>query len=47
MPEDLNALETSLKELIREKEDSIKTGDFAEASLIQKEQEAVSRKIEL
>ena len=46
VPEDLNALETSLKELIREKEDSIKAGDFAEASLIQKEQEAVSRKIE-
>ena len=46
VPEELNALETSLKELICEKEDCIKAGDFTEASLIQKEQDEVSRKIE-
>ena len=39
VPDNLMALEESRKELIREKEESIRRGDFAEASLIQKEQE--------
>ena len=40
------ALEESRKELIREKEESIRRGDFAEASLIQKEQEQAEKKLE-
>ena len=45
MPENLNALETSFKELAKQKEDSIRNGDFAEASLVQKEQDEVQKKL--
>ena len=45
VPDNLTALEDSLKELAREKEESIRQGDFTEASLIQKEQEQVQRKL--
>ena len=46
VPENLTALEAAVKELAGQKEDSIKEGDFAEASLIQKEQEAAEQKLE-
>ena len=46
VPDNLIALEESRKELIREKEESIRRGDFAEASLIQKEQEQAEKKLE-
>ena len=46
VPDNLMALEESRKELIREKEESIRRGDFAEASLIQKEQEQAEKKLE-
>ena len=45
VPENLTALEDSVKELIRQKEESIRRGDFTEASMIQKEQEAVQEKL--
>ena len=45
VPDNLTALEDSLKELAGEKEESIRQGDFTEASLIQKEQEQVQRKL--
>ena len=45
IPDNLTALEDSLKELAKEKEESIRQGDFAEASLLQKEQEEVQRKL--
>ena len=45
VPDNLTALEDSLKELAGEKEESIRQGDFTEASLIQKEQEQVRRKL--
>lgn len=44
-PENLVKLEDSLKELIAQKTESIKAEDFAEASLIQKEQEEVQKKL--
>ena len=46
VPENLTALEAAVKELAEQKEDSIREGDFAEASLIQKEQEAAEQKLE-
>ena len=46
IPENLTKLEDSLKALIREKEESISAGDFTKAHLIQKEQEAVQKRIE-
>ena len=46
VPENLSKLEDSLKELIRQKEESIMAGDFTEAHLIQKEQQAVEKKID-
>ncbi len=45
-PENLASLENALKELSVQKEESIKAGDFAEASLIQKEQETAEHKLE-
>lgn len=45
MPETLIRLEDSLKKLIEQKTESIKAGDFTEASVLQKEQEAVQKKI--
>ena len=45
VPENLTALETSFKELAKQKEDSIRNGDFAEASLVQKEQDEVQKKL--
>lgn len=44
IPENLSKLEDSLKTLIREKEESIASGDFTKAHLIQKEQQAVQKK---
>lgn len=46
VPDNLTALEESVKELARQKEESIKNGDFTEASLIQKEQEEAGKKLE-
>ena len=46
VPENLTALETSFKELAGQKEESIRSGNFAEASLIQKEQDEVRRKLD-
>lgn len=45
VPENLKTLEVSLKELIQQKEESIKSGDFAEASLLHKEQKEVENKL--
>ena len=45
VPENLTALE-SFKELAGQKEESIRSGNFAEASLIQKEQDEVRRKLD-
>ena len=45
IPENLTALETSFKELAKQKEESIRNGDFAEASLVQKEQDEVQKKL--
>ena len=46
VPDNLTAMEDSLKELVQQKEESIRRGDFAEASLVQKEQEQVEKKLE-
>ena len=46
VPEHLRALEDSFKELAVQKEDSIRAGDFAEASMIQKEQDLVREKLD-
>lgn len=46
VPDNLTAMEDSLKELMQQKEESIRRGDFTEASLVQKEQEQVERKLE-
>lgn len=46
MPENVTKLEESIRELVRQKEESIKVGDFAEASLIQKEQQEAEKKLE-
>ena len=45
IPENLTALESSFKELAKQKEESIRNGDFAEASLVQKEQDEVQKKL--
>lgn len=45
VPENLTALETSFKELAKQKEDSIRNGDFADASLVQREQDEVQKKL--
>lgn len=46
VPDNLTVMEDSLKELMQQKEESIRRGDFAEASLVQKEQEQVEKKLE-
>lgn len=46
VPENLTALENSFKELGKQKEESIRNGEFTEASLIQKEQDEVKKKLE-
>lgn len=46
VPDNLTAMEESLRELVRQKEESIRNGDFTEASLIQKEQEQLEKKLE-
>ena len=46
VPDNLAALEETVKELAAQKEESIRRGDFAEASLIQKEQEQAEEKLE-
>ena len=46
VPENLTALDLRLKELERQKEESIKNGCFEEASLLQKEQEEAEKKSE-
>lgn len=44
VPEHLLKLEDTLKALLRQKEERIKEGDFAGASLVKKEQQAVEKK---
>ena len=46
VPDNLAALEETVKELAAQKEESIRRGDFTEASLIQKEQEQAEEKLE-
>ena len=46
VPENLTALDLRLKELEKQKEESIKNGWFEEASLLQKEQEEAEKKSE-
>lgn len=46
VPENLTALDLRLKELEKQKEESIKNGCFEEASLLQKEQEDAEKKSE-
>lgn len=46
MPENLTALEFRLKELEKQKEESIKNDCFEEASVLQKEQEETERRLE-
>ena len=46
VPENFTALEESLKELVQQKEENIRRGDFDRASLIQKEQEQAETKLE-
>ena len=46
VPENLEKLETMLQEMLARKEEEIKAGNFAEASLIHQEQEQVVKKIE-
>lgn len=45
VPENLQSLEEALTELARQKEESIQREDFAEASILQKEQEQVEEKL--
>ena len=45
VPANLTVLEDSLKEISRQKEESIRRGDFTEASLLQKEQEQAEAKL--
>lgn len=45
MPENITALEDSIKELVRRKETSIKNGDFEGASSLQKEQQESEKKL--
>ena len=46
VPENLEKLETMLQEMLARKEEEIKAGNFADASLIHQEQEQVVKKIE-
>jgi len=46
VPENLEKLEVMLQEMLVRKEEEIKAGDFAEASMIQQEQEEVVKKLE-
>ena len=46
VPDSLTRLEQTLQEISLEKEEKIKNGDFAEASLLHKEQESVGKKLE-
>ena len=46
VPENLEKMEQTLQEMLINKEAEIKAGNFAEASLIQKEQEELGKKIE-
>ena len=46
VPKQLNQLEELLQKIEKEKEERIKAGDFAEASIIHQEQEAVVKKID-
>ncbi len=46
VPENLDKLENLFQEMSIKKEEAIKAGDFAEASLIHKEQEEIERKLE-
>ncbi|MBO5460186.1 MAG: ATP-dependent Clp protease ATP-binding subunit [Ruminococcus sp.] len=46
VPENLKEIEQTLKELICQKEESIKAGDFTEAALIQKEQAETEKKLD-
>lgn len=46
VPEKLSQLEESVRELGIEKEERIKEGDFAEASLLHQEQEALTKKMD-
>lgn len=46
VPDNLEKLERQLQELLTKKEEEIKAGHFAEASLIQSEQEELGRKID-
>ena len=46
VPENLEKLELMLQEMLVRKEEEIKAGNFAEASLIQQEQEEVVKKLE-
>ena len=46
VPDSLTRLEQTLQEISLEKEEKIKNGDFAEASLLHKEQEGVEKKLE-
>lgn len=46
VPENLKSLEDSIKELTQQKADSIKVGDFAEASRLNKEQQEKEEKLE-
>lgn len=45
VPDNLTALEETVKELAAQKEEAVRKGDFAEASLIQKEQEQAEEKL--
>lgn len=46
VPDSLTRLEETLHDISFEKEEKIKSGDFAEASLLNKEQESVEKKLE-
>lgn len=46
VPDSLEKLETALMEMAMEKEERIKAGDFAEASLIHQEQQEAEKKLE-
>ena len=46
VPENLKTLEKTFKDLAKQKEESIKAGDFAEASILNQEQKEVEKKLE-
>ena len=46
VPENLETMENMFQEMLAKKEEEIKAGNFAEASLIQKEQEELGKKID-